>query len=58
MNYPKTKNQRRAEAAKCIQKALEYLETAEVLLDPKAMKAIRDAERGRTKSYSLSDLPD
>lgn len=36
----------------------ELLETMEVLSDPKAMKAIRDAEAGRGKTYKLEDLPD
>jgi antitoxin YefM len=32
------------------------LETLEILANPKAMKAIRDAEAGRTKYYPLSAL--
>ncbi|MDB6057368.1 MAG: prevent-host-death protein [Verrucomicrobiales bacterium] len=36
----------------------EILETIEILADPKAMKAIRDAEEGRGKTYNLEELPD
>jgi prevent-host-death family protein len=36
----------------------EILETMEVLADPKAVKAIRDAEAGRTKFIDVEDLPD
>jgi prevent-host-death family protein len=36
----------------------ELLETMEILADPKAMKAIRDAEAGRGKVYSVEDLPE
>ncbi|MCX6934821.1 MAG: hypothetical protein NTZ01_01270, partial [Verrucomicrobia bacterium] len=34
------------------------LETMEILADPKAMKAIRDYEAGKTKFYPLSVLDD
>ena len=37
---------------------LAIMETAEILADPKAMKAIRDAERGKTKWYPASALAD
>jgi prevent-host-death family protein len=33
-------------------------ETMEILANPKAMKAIRDAESGKGKWYSVDDLPD
>jgi antitoxin YefM len=36
----------------------ELLETMEILADPKAMRAIRDAEAGRGKVYSAKDLPE
>jgi antitoxin YefM len=36
----------------------EMLETMEVLADPKAMKAIRDAEAGRGKVFAAKDLPE
>jgi prevent-host-death family protein len=36
----------------------ELVETMEVLADPDAMKAIREAEAGRTKFIDLKDLPD
>lgn len=36
----------------------EILETMEILSDPAAIKAIRDAEAGRTKFIDLEDLPD
>lgn len=34
------------------------LETMEILADPKAMKAIRDAEAGGGKYFSVDELPD
>lgn len=34
------------------------LETMEILADPKAMKAIRDAQSGKTKYYPLASLDD
>jgi antitoxin YefM len=36
----------------------ELLETMEILADPKAMRAIRDAEAGRRKVYPAKDLPE
>lgn len=36
----------------------ELLETMEILADPKAMKAIRDAEAGRGKGHDVADLPE
>jgi len=36
----------------------ELLETMEILADPKAMKAIRDAEAGHGKFYDVKDLPE
>jgi antitoxin YefM len=36
----------------------ELLETMEILADPKAMKAIRDAEAGRGKVHDAADLPE
>ena len=40
------------------QRLNELLETMEILADPQAMKAIRDAEEGRGKVYSAKDLPE
>ncbi len=34
------------------------LETQEILADPKAMKAIRDHEAGKTRFGSLDEIPD
>ena len=34
------------------------LETVEILANPEAMRAIRDYESGRTKSYSLDAIAD
>jgi PHD/YefM family antitoxin component YafN of YafNO toxin-antitoxin module len=34
------------------------LETMEILADPKAMKAIRDAEAGKGTYFSVDELPD
>jgi prevent-host-death family protein len=34
------------------------LETMEILADPKAMQAIRDAREGKGTYYDLADLPD
>jgi antitoxin YefM len=36
----------------------ELLETMEILADPKAMKAIRNAEAGRGKVFAAKDLPE
>ena len=36
----------------------EILETMEILADPDAVKAIRDAQAGKTKFIDLEDLPD
>jgi len=36
----------------------ELLETMEILADPKAMKAIRDAEAGRGKVFDAATLPE
>lgn len=36
----------------------ELLETMEILADPKAMQAIRDAEAGRGKVYDAKELPE
>lgn len=36
----------------------ELLETMEILADPKAMKAIREAEAGHGKAYDAKDLPE
>lgn len=33
-------------------------ETMEILANPKAMKAIRDAESGKGKLYAAADLPE
>jgi antitoxin YefM len=33
------------------------IETMEFMANPEAMKAIRDAEEGKTKSYRLEDIP-
>ena len=41
-----------------LKRGFELLETAEILADPQAMKAIRDAAAGRTKFYRLEDLSD
>jgi prevent-host-death family protein len=34
------------------------VETMEILANPAAMKAIRDYEAGKLKSYRLEDIPD
>jgi PHD/YefM family antitoxin component YafN of YafNO toxin-antitoxin module len=34
------------------------IETMEILSNPAAMKAIRDNEAGKLKSYSLEDIPE
>ena len=34
------------------------VETMEILADPAAMKAIRDNEAGKLKSYRIEDIPD
>jgi hypothetical protein len=34
------------------------IETMEILANPVAMKAIRDNEAGKLKSYSLEDIPE
>jgi prevent-host-death family protein len=34
------------------------IETMEILANPAAMKAIRDSEAGKLKSYSLEDIPE
>ncbi len=36
----------------------ELLETMEILADPAAMRAIRDAETGRGKAFPAGDLPE
>jgi prevent-host-death family protein len=36
----------------------EILETMEILADPEAVKAIRDAQASKTKFIDLEDLPD
>jgi len=40
------------------QRLSELLETMEILADPQAMKAVRDAEAGRGKVYDLKALPE
>jgi len=40
------------------QRLSELLETMEILADPKAMQAIRDAEAGRGKVHAAKDLPE
>lgn len=40
------------------QRLNELLETMEILVDARAMKAIRDAEAGRGKIYDVEDLPE
>jgi antitoxin YefM len=40
------------------QRLSELLETMEILADPKAMQAIREAEAGRGKVYAAKDLPE
>ncbi|HVW21438.1 MAG TPA: type II toxin-antitoxin system prevent-host-death family antitoxin [Opitutaceae bacterium] len=34
------------------------VETLEILANPKAIKAIRDNEAGKLKSYQIEDIPD
>jgi len=40
------------------QRLSELLETMEILADPKAMRAIHDAEAGRGKLYDVKELLD
>jgi hypothetical protein len=44
--------------AAMVSRSKELLETMEILADPKAMDAIRDAETGRGKVFAAKDLPE